>query len=293
LPKLGTLSLFRRGSRPASPPLPSRRGRGLGGGGLCGSPAEIIAAAEALLAQGRPVVVDASGYRALLKALGVGPEDDGRLVLSPSGGSGFGEVVLRIRDVLAAGLGLVALSPLFGVLALLIKRSSPGPVLYATAVVGKDGRTFTWHKFRSMRVGTAADDARRREQYRAYVEGAGGGGAGKLLDESRVTGVGRFIRRHSIDELPQLWNVLCGEMTLVGPRPCLPYEYELQAPWQRLRYRVTPGLTGPWQAYGRSKVTVDEMALMDYCYGYRRSFWLDVRLMLRTIGVVINGDGGR
>ena len=81
-------------------------------------------------------------------------------------------------------------------------------------------------------------------------------------------------------------------MTLVGPRPCLPYEYELQSPWQRLRFRVTPGLTGPWQAYGRSKVTVDEMALIDYCYSHRRNFWLDTRIAWRTVKVVVDGEGG-
>jgi len=218
------------------------------------------------------------------------------VVLRPDPLSRAAAIALRMRDVVAATAGLVALAPLVGVLAVLIKGSSPGPVFFATEVVGRDGRTFVWRKLRSMRPGTATDEERRRAQFRAFVEGrleGDGPAPRKLVDEARVTGIGRFIRRHSLDELPQLWNVLRGEMSLVGPRPCLPYEYEAQPPWQRLRYRVTPGLTGPWQAYGRSRVTVDEMALMDYCYGYRRSFWLDARIILRTVWVVITGEGGR
>ena len=197
---------------------------------------------------------------------------------------------MRLRDVAVATVGLTLLSPLFAVLSVLVHRSSPGSVFFTTAVIGKGGRSFIWRKFRSMRPAAPADEARRRDAYRALVEQSTGG---KLVDESRVTPVGRFIRRHSLDELPQLWNVLRGEMTLVGPRPCLPYEYDVQAPWQRLRFRVTPGLTGPWQAYGRGRISVDEMALMDYCYSYRRSFLLDLRIILRTIRVVITGEGGR
>jgi lipopolysaccharide/colanic/teichoic acid biosynthesis glycosyltransferase len=202
----------------------------------------------------------------------------------------------------------------------IIKRTSPGPVFFATTVVGRDGRTFTWRKLRTMHVGAPADDLRRREAYRRFLserdERASTGASAarpdapgttqghasvtaadhaprKLVDERRVTPIGRFLRRHSIDELPQLWNVLRGEMTLVGPRPCLPYEFELQAPWHRRRFRVTPGLTGPWQAYGRSSLTFDEMALLDYCYGQVTSFWLDARLILRTAQVVLTGEGGK
>jgi lipopolysaccharide/colanic/teichoic acid biosynthesis glycosyltransferase len=149
-----------------------------------------------------------------------------------------------------------------------------------------------------MRPGRPEDDALRRERYRAALldqelTGASGPAPRKIVDESRLTPIGRVLRRHSIDELPQLWNVLRGEMTLVGPRPCLPYEYELQAPWHRLRYRVKPGLTGPWQAHGRSRVSFDEMAYMDYCYGRARSFVLDLRLILRTVAVVVTGEGGK
>lgn len=128
------------------------------------------------------------------------------------------------------------------------------------------------------------------------TEGSGsihGSESKKVVDLQRVTKIGSILRRHSIDELPQLLNVLRGNMTLVGPRPALPYEHELFADWQRLRVAgITPGLTGPWQAYGRSRATFDEMVLMDYCYGHSRSFLLDIRLMVRTLWVMVTGEGG-
>ena len=262
------------------------------------SPGETVEAAEALLRRGLWTVIEVRDYPALARALGRRRWGRECVVLSPEPPSRAALVALRLRDVLVAGAGLAALAPFFGAVALLIKRSSPGPVLFATEVVGRNGQTFVWHKLRSMRVGSATDDVRRREQYRAFLADQRGAArqataSRKVIDEARVTGIGRFLRRHSLDELPQLWNVLKGEMTLVGPRPCLPYEYGLHEPWQRLRYRVTPGLTGPWQAYGRSKVAFDEMALMDYCYSYMRSFWLDLRLILRTALVVVTGEGGR
>jgi lipopolysaccharide/colanic/teichoic acid biosynthesis glycosyltransferase len=137
----------------------------------------------------------------------------------------------------------------------------------------------------------------RRAHYRAFVSGGPATqdarpAVGKILDSSRVTLLGWLLRRHSLDELPQLWNVLVGDMSLVGPRPCLAYEYELQAEWQRLRYRVQPGLTGAWQAFGRSRTSFDEMVLIDYCYGGMKSPWLDLKLILRSLRVMATGEGG-
>ena len=262
------------------------------------TPAQTVRALEALLARGLGVAVDATEAPALRRALGrrIGGLDC--VVLRPAKASRLSAVVLRLRDVAVAAGALAALSPLLALIALLVKRSSPGPVFFATHVVGRDGVPFLWRKFRTMRVAGPEGVALRRERYRAFIAGRHEAGADrqvahKIVDESRVTAVGRVLRRHSLDELPQFWNVLRGDMTLVGPRPCQPYEYDLQDQWHRLRYRVKPGLTGPWQAYGRSQVTFDEMVLMDYCYSYARSFWLDARLIARTVVVVLTGEGGK
>ena len=265
-------------------------------------PVEMVDDAETLLKREFTVALEVGDRAALRRALSRRRLGLDLVVLSSRPLSPAARLAFRLRDLVVAGAALLALSPALALLGVLVKRSSPGPVFFATTVVGQYGRTFTWRKLRSMTVGTPTDEAIRRERYRAFLAnvpqpdqqaGLKQAAAQKLVDESRVTPIGRLLRRHSLDELPQLWNVLRGEMTLVGPRPCLPYEYELQSPWQRLRYRVTPGLTGPWQAYGRSQVTFDEMALMDYCYGRVKSFWLDARLILRTALVVITGEGGK
>ena len=133
------------------------------------------------------------------------------------------------------------------------------------------------------------DEVRRRRDFAQYV--AGGRGRAKIVDQSRVTAVGRVLRRHSLDELPQLWSVLQGNMTLVGPRPCLVYEYELLKPWHRRRFAVRPGLTGLWQVRGRGRVRADEMALMDIGYALGRTWWTDLRLLGETVRVVLTGRG--
>lgn len=251
------------------------------------SPGQTVESAAPLLERGVRVAVDLSGYPEVARPLGPAVRG-GRVLLSPGPPPRTQRAAMRARDAAAALLALTALSPLLAAIAIAVKRSSPGPVFFSTTVIGKDGRPFLWRKFRSMRPARAEDDARRAEQYRALVETGVSGG--KLIDAERITPVGRFIRRHSLDELPQLWNVLRGEMTLIGPRPCLPYEYAAQPAWQHRRYRVTPGLSGPWQAYGRGRVSVDEMALMDYCYGYRKTFASDLRLILHTLRAVVWGE---
>jgi lipopolysaccharide/colanic/teichoic acid biosynthesis glycosyltransferase len=281
------------------------------------SPMETVETADALVSRGIPIAIDVSNAPVLGNALGKHVWSGCFVLIDPPATAAPSGLMMRLRDVLLAGMALAASAPAIGVLAAVITRTSAGPAFFATIVVGRDGKTFVWRKLRTMHVGAPADDARRRDAYRRFlleqpalgqpasgdhaVHANASGGANpsvehaprKLVDERRVTLIGRFLRRHSIDELPQLWNVLRGEMTLVGPRPCLPYEYELQAPWQRLRFRVTPGLTGPWQAYGRSRLTFDEMALMDYCYGFTKSFGLDARLIFRTARVVLTGEGGK
>jgi lipopolysaccharide/colanic/teichoic acid biosynthesis glycosyltransferase len=208
----------------------------------------------------------------------------------------------RLRDLLLSSMALVLLSPLLLVVGVLIKTGSQGPVFFATIVVGRDRRPFVWHKLRSMRVVPENEDIeRRRAKFQAYVEGTRVGAdestsgsqsvPKKVIENRRVTPVGRIIRKYSIDELPQLWNVLRGEMSLLGPRPCLPYEAEFYRGWRGRRFQVEPGLSGIWQVFGRGRVGFDEAAAMDVYYVYRRSFRFDLYLIYKTLGVVFTGRG--
>jgi len=139
--------------------------------------------------------------------------------------------------------------------------------------------------------------ADQHERFRAFAEGQLGVKSDKspikAIDEKRITPVGRFIRKHSIDEWPQLWNVLRGQMSLVGPRPCLPHEAVFFTGWQRKRFSVPPGLTGVWQVFGRGRAGFEESAAMDVYYFYRRSFGFDLLLMLKTVGVMLTGKGAK
>lgn len=216
---------------------------------------------------------------------------DGRRVLPLAPQRAQPEWVYRARDVMLASAALILLSPLLALLAVLVKFSSPGPVFHTAAVVGKGGRHFVWRKFRSMRVVPAAqDEAARREQFRAFAQGKHNG---KVINETRVTRLGAVLRKYSLDELPQLWNVVKGDMTLVGPRPCLPYEVEMFPAWAARRFQVLPGLTGVWQIVGRSRVSLAEGLAMDVYYRYARSFLYDMQLIVATLPVVLRGEGGK
>lgn len=219
------------------------------------------------------------------------------LEIRPSGLFGPARRLKRAIDFAGALLGGLALLPLFGLIALLVRVSSPGPILYRQQRVGRGGRVFHFYKFRTMVVNN--DEA----SHRAYLEQLVRSGSAasvdpegnkiyKLVDDPRVTRIGAFLRRTSLDELPQLWNVLKGEMSLVGPRPCLHYEWDLHKEWQKRRLDVTPGLTGLWQVTGRSRVSFEEMVLLDLYYIARWSPGLDVELILRTIPVMLFGLGG-
>jgi lipopolysaccharide/colanic/teichoic acid biosynthesis glycosyltransferase len=149
-----------------------------------------------------------------------------------------------------------------------------------------------------MQVVSDTDDFERRyKEFCDYVEGKRNSSSTnapvKVIDEERVTPIGRFLRKYSIDELPQLWNVLAGQMCLVGPRPCLPYEAAYFSGWREGRFKVKPGLTGIWQVFGRGRVGFDEAAALDRYYVYRRSFLFDLYLMIKTIGVVLTGAGAK
>ena len=204
-------------------------------------------------------------------------------------------LVKRAFDVTVAAFALVLLSPLWVVMALLIKLDSKGPVLYRQERVGMDGRIFLFLKFRTMR--TDADDRAHREYQRRYIEGRPDTNLGdslrpvyKLHDDPRVTRTGRWLRRTSLDELPQLLNVLRGDMSVVGPRPPIPYEVEAYALWHRKRLDMKPGMTGLWQVSGRNRLSFDEMVRLDLFYIENWSLWLDLKIMLRTLPVLLRGE---
>jgi exopolysaccharide biosynthesis polyprenyl glycosylphosphotransferase len=204
-------------------------------------------------------------------------------------------LVKRAFDIFAAALALVLLAPLWVLMALLIKLDSKGPVLYRQERVGMDGRIFLFLKFRTMRTG--ADDRVHREYQKRYIEGRPETNLGdslrpvyKLHDDPRVTRTGRWLRRTSLDELPQLLNVLRGDMSLVGPRPPIPYEVEAYALWHRKRLDMKPGMTGLWQVSGRNRLSFDEMVRLDLFYIENWTLWLDLKIMLRTLPVLLRGD---
>ena len=182
------------------------------------------------------------------------------------------------------------------VIAICIKLNSNGPIFYRQKRIGQDGTEFEMLKFRSMYINS--DQAAHREKIMKYMSGEklNEDGTGKLaykdVKDPRITQVGRFIRKTSLDELPQFLNVLRGEMTLVGPRPPLPYEVEIYSPRDWLRLSGKPGLTGTWQVYGRSRVTFQNMVEMDIEYLQDQSLWKDIKLIFLTVPVMIFARGG-
>ena len=199
--------------------------------------------------------------------------------------SRWGLMLKRAIDETFAAIGLIILSPVLVAVAVAIKLDSPGPILFRQVRVGKNGRHFVLHKFRSMRVGAE------QEQEKLAGLNEATGPLFKIRDDPRLTRVGKFIRRTSLDELPQLYNVLRGEMSLVGPRPPLPKEVEQYQEWHKKRLEIAPGLTGLWQVSGRSELTFDEMVLLDIYYIENWSPILDTSITLRTIPRVLFGDG--
>lgn len=201
--------------------------------------------------------------------------------------SGGNVVLKRAIDVALAGLTLLALSPVLGLIALAIKLDSPGPILVSQPRVGRNGRMFGFLKFRSMFQDADAQLARVLH----LDEARSGGRIFKSRNDPRRTRVGRWLRRFSLDELPNLINVLRGEMSVVGPRPPFAHEVEKYEDWHRRRLDVLPGVTGLWQVSGRSNLTFDEMALLDIWYIENWSIGLDVKIMFRTIPAVLLGTG--
>jgi lipopolysaccharide/colanic/teichoic acid biosynthesis glycosyltransferase len=197
----------------------------------------------------------------------------------------------RVLDVAMAVFAIVVLAPAFAVIAVAIVIGSGLPVLYRQERVGRNGRRFTMLKFRSMRAD--ADGLIHVTYVQSLLRGEAPSGSGlyKLAADSRITRVGAFLRRTSLDELPQLWNVLAGEMSMVGPRPDVPYSVEAYAPWALRRLVVQPGLTGLWQVSGRSKLSIQDMLRLDVAYVDQCSLKLDIEILLRTIPAVISRNG--
>jgi exopolysaccharide biosynthesis polyprenyl glycosylphosphotransferase len=203
----------------------------------------------------------------------------------------------RFKHALDALIGLpvlMLLLPFFGLCAAAIKLTSPGPVFYRAKAIGRDGKPFTMFKFRSMRKDTRSDIhqeyvsklikgelKREGEEEKTF----------KITDDPRITKVGKFLRMLSLDESPQILNVIKGDMSLVGPRPCLPYEFEIYKEWHKKRLSIRPGISGLWQVAGRSAVTFEEMVILDLYYIYNRSLLLDLNILYETIYVVLMKRG--
>jgi lipopolysaccharide/colanic/teichoic acid biosynthesis glycosyltransferase len=195
----------------------------------------------------------------------------------------------RVLDVVTAASLMLVLLPVFAVLGAAIVLDSGWPVFYRGTRVGRHGSEFTVLKFRSMRRG--CDQTPHVALVRGLMRGANPCAFYKVADDRRITRVGGFLRRSSLDELPQLWNVLRGEMTLVGPRPDVPYAVAEYADWIRSRLEVKPGITGLWQVSGRSRLSLLEMYRLDQRYVANASLLLDLRILWRTLPVVLGRDG--
>lgn len=190
------------------------------------------------------------------------------------------QICKRLFDVIASGIGLILLSPIFLIVAIAIKLDDGGPVFYNSERVGKDGKKFKMYKFRSMKVN--ADKEFKKLKSQNEVSGA----MFKMKNDPRVTRVGKFIRRTSIDEFPQLLNVLLGQMSIVGPRPPLPHEVAEYSNYDKQRLYVQPGCTGLWQVTARNSVGFDEMVNIDLEYIQKRSLKLDLKIMFKTIKII-------
>ncbi|MBL4932630.1 sugar transferase [Clostridium paridis] len=197
------------------------------------------------------------------------------------------DISKRILDFVCSFIGLVILSPIFIIVAILIKLDSTGPVVFSQLRIGKNGKSFKMYKFRSMVVD--AEELKVKLLERNEMSGP----MFKMKEDPRITRIGKFIRKTSIDELPQLINILKGEMSLVGPRPSLPKEVEEFEPWMRERLDVKPGLTCYWQVMGRNSIDFRNWMKLDVKYVKERNFWLDIKLICKTFSVLLGDENAR
>jgi len=214
--------------------------------------------------------------------------------LSPKVNKNINYIYKRVFDYVASITGLIILSPVFIIISILIKLTSPGKIFFTQMRIGKDGKPFKFYKFRSMKINSDSDKEREsfmidfiKNNYAANLNST------KIINENNITSVGKFIRKTSLDELPQLINVLKGDMSLVGPRPCLKYEYDSYDDWHKRRHTVMPGCTGVWQVSGRSTVSFRDSVVLDLYYINNMTPWLDLQLIFKTFPVMIFGRGAK
>ena len=214
--------------------------------------------------------------------------------LSPKVNKNINYIYKRVFDYVASISGLIILSPVFIIISILIKLTSPGKIFFTQMRIGKDGKPFKFYKFRSMKINSDSDKEREsfmidfiKNNYAANLNST------KIINENNITSVGKFIRKTSLDELPQLINVLKGDMSLVGPRPCLKYEYDSYDDWHKRRHTVMPGCTGVWQVSGRSTVSFRDSVVLDLYYINNMTPWLDLQLIFKTFPVMIFGRGAK
>jgi len=218
-----------------------------------------------------------------IPVLGVSPHYSNNLTLK----------MKRATDFLLSVIGLILLFPIFLVVAILVKLSSKGPVFFKQARIGKGGEQFQFYKFRSMKVDEMGEEKRKLQMIDFIKNNSKDNDDTKIINNSRVTWIGQIIRKLSIDELPQLINVIKGDMSLVGPRPSLPYEFDNFDTWQKRRVNVLPGCTGVWQVWGRSSVSFTDSVVLDLYYVNNMSPWLDIQLIIKTIPVMLFSRGGK
>ena len=199
----------------------------------------------------------------------------------------------RLFDLLFASLGFLFLSPFLLIIGLLIKLSSKGPILFHQVRIGKNGQQFNFYKFRTMHLQKEDDNERKEKMLKFMKEDQHSGNDTKIISNSRITKIGKILRKTSLDEMPQLFNVIKGEMSLVGPRPCLQYEFENYDNWQKRRLSVIPGCTGMWQVVGRSSVSFKDSIVLDLYYINNMSPWLDLQILIKTLPVMLFGIGGK
>lgn len=195
----------------------------------------------------------------------------------------FYEICKRGIDIIGAGSGLLLLSPVIAIVACAVKFTSKGPIFFSQKRVGKNGQLFDMYKFRSMVVN--AEELKEKLAHQNEMSGP----MFKMKDDPRVTKVGKFIRKTSLDEIPQLWNVLKGDMSLVGPRPSLPKEVKQFEKWMYKRLTVKPGLTCYWQVSGRNNIDFEDWMKLDISYVENRNLFIDIKLIFKTI-LVLFGD---